>query len=103
MSRVELFEKIRRDHRQGASIRALERKYHVHRRTVRQALESAVPPGRRTPERESPKLGPYKDTIRTWLEAEVFGASLVGLNHHAADDIGRHQIRGKLNSAEAEV
>jgi transposase/predicted nucleic acid-binding protein len=71
MSRVELFEKIRRDHRQGSSIRELEREYHVHRRTVRQALESPVPPPRKIPERESPKLGPYKDTIRGWLEADL--------------------------------
>jgi len=45
MSRVELFESIRRDARhQGMGIRALARTYRVHRRTVRQALMSAVPP-----------------------------------------------------------
>jgi transposase len=70
MSRVELFEKIRRDHHRGASIRALERKYRVHRRTVRQALESSVPQERKIPERDAPKLGPFKDTIRGWLEAD---------------------------------
>ena len=42
-SRVELFESIRRDSRlAGMGIRALARKHHVHRRTVRQALLSAV-------------------------------------------------------------
>ena len=47
MSRVELFESIRRDARhQGMGIRALARTYRVHRRTVRQALMSAVPPER---------------------------------------------------------
>ena len=41
-SRVVLFESIRRDSRlAGVGIRALA---HVHRRTVRQALLSAVPP-----------------------------------------------------------
>jgi crossover junction endodeoxyribonuclease RuvC len=40
MSRVELFEKIRNDHRQGASIRSLADKYRVHRRTVKQAITS---------------------------------------------------------------
>ena len=51
-SKVELFEAIRRDHRrEGLSIRALSDKYEVHRRTVRQALESAVPPERKVPVR----------------------------------------------------
>lgn len=71
MSRVEQFEKIRNDHRQGMSIRALAAKHGVHRRTVRQALASSVPPPRKTPERESPVLGPWKPTIRAWLEADV--------------------------------
>ncbi len=56
MSRVELFEKIRRDDREGASIRGLARRYGVHRRRVRQALASAVPPVRKTPVRVSPVL-----------------------------------------------
>lgn len=47
-SRVELFEQIRRDRRRGKrSIRELAEKYCVHRRTVRQALDSAVPPPRK--------------------------------------------------------
>src|SRR5680860_533774 len=70
MSRVEQFEKIRRGHRAGQSIRELAREQQVHRRTVRDAIASATPPARRTPQRESPKLGPYKDTIRGWLEAD---------------------------------
>ena len=45
VSRVEQFAAIRRDHRvDGLSIRALADKHGVHLRTVRQALESAVPP-----------------------------------------------------------
>ena len=48
MSRVELFESIRRDaRREGMGIRALARAYRVHRRTVRQALASATPPARK--------------------------------------------------------
>jgi lambda repressor-like predicted transcriptional regulator len=44
-SRVELFAAIRRDERvEGLSIRQLADRHKVHRRTVRQALESAVPP-----------------------------------------------------------
>jgi lambda repressor-like predicted transcriptional regulator len=46
-SRVEVFEQIRRDRRiDGLSIRELADKHAVHRRTVRQALENAVPPPR---------------------------------------------------------
>jgi transposase len=70
-SRVELFERIRRDRREEAlSIRELARRHRVHRRTVRQALASAVPPQRRTPERVSPVLGPYREVIRGWLRTD---------------------------------
>ena len=71
MSRVELFEKIRKDHREGASIRAMAVKHGVHRRTVRQAIASSVPPPRKSPERQSPVLGPWKSTVRGWLEDDV--------------------------------
>jgi len=72
MSRVELFEKIRRDRRDDdVSIRELSVKYRVHRRTVRQALDDAVPPPRKTPVRVAVVLGPWKDMIRSWLEADL--------------------------------
>lgn len=71
MTRVELFEQIRRDARlEGASVRTLARRYQIHRRTVRQALAAALPPPRRTPAREAPVLGPWKGIIRAWLEAD---------------------------------
>lgn len=65
---MEQFERIRRDHRvEGLSIRALARKHKVHRRAVRQALTSAVPPARRTPRRWCPAFGPYEAIVRQWL------------------------------------
>jgi transposase len=68
-SRVELFEQIRRDWRAGgSSIRELAVRHHVHRRTVRQALASAVPPPRQAyPPRPRPALGPYTQVIDEWL------------------------------------
>ncbi len=72
MSRVELFEKIRKDNREeGLGIRALAGRYHVHRRTVREALASATPPGRKVPDRMSPALGPWQAIIRQWLSADL--------------------------------
>ena len=69
---MELYERIRRDHRdEGASIRALAERHGVHRRTVREAVASATPAPRKRPERESPALGPYKELIRGWLTADV--------------------------------
>ena len=70
-SRVEQFERIRRDHREEElSIRALAAKHNVHRRAVRQALAAAVPPPRKSPARTAPVLGPYTGTVRGWLEAD---------------------------------
>jgi transposase len=71
-SRVELFEQIRRDRdREGLSIRALAARHGVHRRAVRQALVSPLPPSKRTPSsRPAPKLGAYRALIDGWLEAD---------------------------------
>ncbi len=68
---MELYEVIRRDHRlEGLSIRALAKRHKVHRRLVRQALGSAIPPPRKDPVRISPVVGPYEATIREWLVAD---------------------------------
>jgi transposase len=68
---VEQFERIRRDKREeGLSVRALSRRHKVHRRTVRQALASALPPPRAVPTRSAPVLGPWKPLIRAWLMAD---------------------------------
>ncbi len=71
MSRVEQFEDIRKDlNEEGMSVRGVADKHRVHRRKVRQARESATPPERKVPERESPALGEFKPIIREWLEAD---------------------------------
>src|SRR5215470_15683967 len=63
-SRVELFEAIRRDHRrEELSIRQLASRHRVHRRTVRQALASAVPPPRKKRAFRAPVLDPVKPLI----------------------------------------
>ena len=69
---MEQFEAIRRDHaREGLSIRELARRHGVHRRAVRQALESAVPPPKRAPEvRVAPALGAYHAIIDAWIDAD---------------------------------
>src|SRR5277367_2365209 len=71
-SRVELFEQIRRDWRAGgSSIRELAVRHHVHRRTVRQALASAVPPPRKEYlPRPRPAIGRYAAVIDEWLVAD---------------------------------
>lgn len=68
---MKLYEQIRRSHeRDGLSVRELARRFHVHRRDVRQALTSAVPPNRKVPERPAPVLDRWKPTIDAWLEAD---------------------------------
>jgi transposase len=70
-SRVELFESIRREARlESMGVRALANKHHVHRRTVRQALASAVPPERKTPKRPSPVLDAWKPLIQAWVTTD---------------------------------
>jgi transposase len=68
-SKVELFEQIRKAEAaaESPSIRELSRHFGVHRRLVRQALDSALPPPRKVTPRQSPSLGPWKATIDRWL------------------------------------
>ena len=71
-SRVELFAVIRRDARvEELSIRELADRHHVHRRTVRQALASALPPPRKTPVRVSRRLAEHRPVIDGWLTDDL--------------------------------
>jgi transposase len=68
---VALYEQIRRvREREQLSVRELSRRFRVHRRDVRQALASAVPPGRKRPQRAAPVLDRWKPTIEGWLAAD---------------------------------
>lgn len=67
-----LFEAIRRDRqREGLSVRALATRYRVHRRTVRQALVSPVPPLRKRRSQVAPKLDPVKPLIDAMLREDL--------------------------------
>ncbi len=64
--RVELFAAIRFGwQRYQMPIRALARKYDVHRRTVRQAITSPVPPERKVPVRAAP----VREAVAGWIDA----------------------------------
>jgi transposase len=69
--RVELFERIRRDHvLHGWSIRELARRHACHRREVRQALRRADPPARTPRTYPQPMLDPWKAAIDAMLEGD---------------------------------
>src|SRR3954469_5410049 len=68
---VELFEEIRREYEFGiGTIQGVARKFGVHRRLVREALNDAVPPQKVTPPRARPRLEPVVGFINAILEAD---------------------------------
>jgi transposase len=72
---VELFEQIRREYTfgndgDGSTVRAIARQFGVHRRTVRQAIEDALPPERKVAERTAPRLSAVQPFINAILEAD---------------------------------
>jgi hypothetical protein len=65
-TRVELFEQIRREYELGiGTIHGVARKFGVHRRDVRSAIESAVPRQRKVSVRTRPTL----DRVKPFIEA----------------------------------
>jgi transposase len=71
-SRVELYAAIRFDwQRNQMSIRALADKYGVHRRTVREAIDSPIPPPRRSPPRRTLVLDGVRGVIDAMLVEDL--------------------------------
>jgi transposase len=64
-NKVELFEEIRREYEFGVgTIAGVAQQFGVHRRTVRQAIQSALPPPRKVSQRKCPKL----DGVRAFMD-----------------------------------
>jgi transposase len=71
-AKVELFEQLRREYEFGiGTVKGVSRKFGVHRRMVRQALENAVPPVRRYRPRARPALTPVAAFIDGVLAADA--------------------------------
>lgn len=109
-----LFEAIRRDaRREGLSVRALAKRYRVHRRTVRQALASPVPPARRPRSSVAPKLDRVRPLIDAMLREDLTAprkqrhtarrvlARLV--DEHGIGDISYSTVRDYVRVRRAEI
>lgn len=71
--KARLFKAIRADDARGLSIRRISERHRVHRRMVRQALNSptAEPPPRKRMNRAAPALDPIRDAIDSLLDQNL--------------------------------
>ena len=111
---MELFAAIRDDRRrEDLSIHKLAERHHVHRRTVRQALASAIPPPRKVAIRSSRVLEPLKPAIDGMLRADLDAprkqrhtarrvlARLV--DEHGADQLSYSTVRDYVSKRRPEI
>ncbi len=71
MSKVELYAAIRRDHRDGMTMREITRKYNVSWRTIRKAVDSVWPEPRKKLPPRATALDPYKAAVDGILRADL--------------------------------
>ena len=100
MRKVEQFELMRTDfEKEGLAVRAIARKYGVHRRKVREAIDSAVPSERKVPERTCPVL---TDEVKDFVEATLTtDRTAPRKQRHSAHRIWQ-RVRDELGVAVAE-
>ena len=100
---MDLFEELRREYEFGlASISGVARKFGVHRRMVREAIESSIPMRLPAKARPRPTIGPVADVHRRdsgsgsagAAQAAPYGASHLGADWQRAVGLPDRRVDG---------